>query len=42
MLESRIKLVIDSNIEDVQMVSNVINWLCTLGPLTDVEIFQIE
>jgi serine/threonine-protein kinase RsbW len=42
MVGRRIKLVIDSNIEDVQMVSNVINRLCTLGPLTDVEIFQIE
>ena|SRR2546429_7853433 len=42
MLGRRIKLIIDSNIEDVQMVSNVINRLCTLGPLTDVEIFQIE
>jgi serine/threonine-protein kinase RsbW len=42
MLGRRIKLVIDSNTEDVQMVSNVINRLCTLGPLTDVEIFQIE
>ncbi len=42
MLERRIKLVIDSNIEDVQLVSNVINPLCTLGTLTDVEIFEIE
>jgi serine/threonine-protein kinase RsbW len=42
MLERRIKLVIDSNIEDFQMVSNVINRLCTLGTRTDVEIFQIE
>jgi serine/threonine-protein kinase RsbW len=42
MLERRIKLVIESNIEDVQMVSTVINRLCTLGQLTDVEIFKIE
>jgi serine/threonine-protein kinase RsbW len=42
MLERRIKLIIDSNLEDVQLVSNAINRLCTLGPLTDVEVFQIE
>jgi serine/threonine-protein kinase RsbW len=42
MLEKRIKLIIDSNLEDVQMVSNAINRLCTLGPLTDLEIFHIE
>src|SRR6266511_1717933 len=42
MLERRIKLVIDSNIEDVQLVSNVSNRLCTLGSMTDIEIFQIE
>jgi serine/threonine-protein kinase RsbW len=42
MLERRIKLVIDSNIEDVKMVSTIINRLCTFGQLTDIEIFQIE
>jgi serine/threonine-protein kinase RsbW len=42
MLERRIKLVIESNIEDVKLVSTVINRLCTLGQLTDIEIFQIE
>jgi serine/threonine-protein kinase RsbW len=42
MFKKRIKLVIDSNLENVQLVSNVINRLCTLGPLTDQEIFHIE
>lgn len=41
-LEKRIKLVIDSNLEDVKLVSNVVNRLCTLGPLTDLEILHIE
>jgi serine/threonine-protein kinase RsbW len=35
-------MIIDSNLEDVQLVSNVINRLCALGPLNDVEVFQIE
>ena len=42
MIEKRIKLIIDSNPEDVQLVSIVINRLCTLGQLTDLEIFHIE
>lgn len=42
MIEKRIRMIIDSNLEDVQLVSNVINRLCTLGPLTDEEVFQIE
>jgi anti-sigma regulatory factor (Ser/Thr protein kinase) len=42
MLEKRIKLVIDSNLEDVRLVSNVIRQLCILSPLTDLQIFHIE
>ena len=38
----RIKLVIDSDLENVSLVGMIINKLCSLIPLSDTESYQIE
>lgn len=38
----RIKLVIDSNLEDVSLIGIVINKLCSSIPLSDTDSYQIE
>lgn len=41
-MRRRIKLTIDSNLENVSLIATTLNKLCSLIPLSDVESYQIE
>lgn len=41
-MQSRIKLTIDSNLDNVPLIATTVNKLCSLIPLSDVESYQIE
>jgi serine/threonine-protein kinase RsbW len=41
-MQSRIKLTIDSNLDNVPLIATTVNKLCSFIPLSDVESYQIE